>query len=92
MYDSEKDSFNRYLERCMTVGELKDALSGFADDAKVVVARTAPDYWRSPIAERIDGVDQIAVGWTEYHRCLKNLSEQDDDEGGGTDTVVAIFI
>ena len=39
-------------------------------------------------------VDQIAVGWTEYHRCLSNLSEKDsdDDEDGDTETVVAIYV
>ena len=91
---SDQDTLKKYLERCFTVGELKDMLDGYDDDQKVVIASTASDYWRSPIAQRIETVDQIAVGWTEYHRCLSNLSEKDseDPDDDGTETVVAIYV
>ena len=63
----------RYLEKCMTVGELQAELNRFDPKSPVLFAHTAKDHWRSPIAERIEEVGESDVFFTEYHGCAQEF-------------------
>lgn len=81
-----------YLDpgRCMTVGELRKELERFDDDTVVLLAYTASDYWRSPIATRVEGVEETEVFYTDYHQCAQEVDR--DKDGDDEDTVSVVVI
>lgn len=83
----------RYLDpsRCMTVGELKEQLDRFDDDTVVLLAYTASDYWRSPIATRVESVETSEVFYTDYHQCAQEV-DRDKDRDEDEDTVEVVVI
>ena len=83
---------NTYLDpsRSMTVGELREQLERFDDDSIVMLAYTASDYWRSPIATRIEDVEESEVFYTDYHGCAQEVDRDKDDDGEDTVRVVVI--
>jgi predicted chitinase len=77
---TREEAISAYLEHGMTVGQLKMLLENYDDEAKILVAHTASDYWRSPIARNIDGIEETQVKFTDYHTCAQELDGGDDDE------------
>lgn len=82
-----------YLDpsRCMTVAELREQLERFDDEDIVLLAYTASDYWRSPIATRIDSVEETEVFYTDYHNCAQEV-DRDKDRDEDEDTVRVVVI
>lgn len=77
-------------DRCMTVGKLREQLERFNDDDVVLRAYTASDYWRSPIATRIQLVEEAEVFYTDYHQCAQEVDYSKDS--GREDTVRVVVI
>ena len=89
---TREEALEAYLDRGMTVGQLRERLKRFDDNAKVLVAHTASDYWRSPIAENIDGVEETEVKFTDYHNCAQERNYERDETGDGLQTIVVLRI
>lgn len=76
---------HRYLERAMTVKDLREALEDFDDDTPVVFSYNYGDHWRTTVAERVENADEGEVIWSAYHRSpkiLEDSSERDEDPDG----------
>ena len=81
-----------YLDtgRGMTVAELREQLERFDDEDIVLLAYTASDYWRSPIATRIESVEESDVFYTAYHQCAQEADKNRDPDDEETVRVVVI--
>lgn len=71
---------HRYLERAMTVKDLREALEDFDDDTPVVFQYNYGDHWRTEVAERVENVDEGEIVWSAYHRSPKVVDGDEQDE------------
>ena len=75
----------------MTVKELIEELQMYDEDMEVKFAYNYGDHWRTQVAARIDDVDELTVGYSEYHNMDKVLDE-DDNPDNENDVRTAVVI
>lgn len=62
----------------MNVGELREWLEDFSDDAEVMISYRYGDYWNTTVARGITEVGEAQVVYSDYHRMMKVLGDLDD--------------
>ena len=86
----------RYLQRCITVADLKQALEEYPDDMPVLFAYRANDHWGTEIAAAItDEPERVKVTWSGYHNTAKAVRpdhsrDENDYEGEEMEEVLII--
>lgn len=76
------DELKRYLERGLTVKELREALEEYDDDAKVVFKYNFGDYSRTLVVERAESIQNGSVVWSGYHDLPRMVEEYGDERIG----------
>jgi len=64
----------------ISVKAMRALLDGLEDDDKLAFAYPSGDHWRTDLVSSIKQVEQTKVGWSDYHRCFKVLTEEDGKE------------
>jgi hypothetical protein len=75
----------------MTVRELIEMLEDFNENDEVMVSHIAHDYWRTPVAGRIDSVEDAVVDHSSYHNCFKVVEEEEAEVENATAKHVVII-
>lgn len=82
----------RTIDRAMTVGQLIEMLEDYDKDAVVVYQYPSGDYWRTVLASTVQEVGQATVEYSEYHRQLSLVEDEDKcDDKEEIASVVMIF-
>lgn len=84
-------NIHNYLNGSMTVGELRDELNRFDPKSPVLFAHTAKDYWRSHLAERIEGISESDVFYSQYHETAQEF-EQGSVSANKDDDVLTVVV
>jgi hypothetical protein len=68
----------KILSKGLTVKGLIESLGCMDPDAVVVFRYPSRDYWKTDVARVIAATNEDEVVWSEYHRQLAYLREEDD--------------
>lgn len=69
-----------FLNQCMTVAKLRQALEDYNDDDKVVFAYNYGDYQRTTVCAAVHNIGDGDIKYSEYHRMGKLIECTDEDE------------
>jgi hypothetical protein len=77
----------------MKVRDLIEQLRLEPQDADVHIAYVYPDHWRTTLAPTISRIEESPIVWSEYHRAMKVIPDDEDDdvERGDVKSAVCLF-
>jgi hypothetical protein len=74
----------------MTVADLIEVLEGYDKDTEVFYRVPSHDYWGTELAYPAEEVSGDSITYTDYHRSMKLIDHDKDNEGKEIKEVVLI--